>query len=222
MNLIVLHGEDTVKSYIRLVSFITSAKKRNFTIIRTDWANLEMTLRNEGLFAQKELIILHGIAGAKKSDLDLLKRQKESGKTIVIYSNTQMTPSQLKKFGADTKVEYFGLPKKLFVFLEAVFPGNGVGAFKLLKEVLMTENVQLVFTMLGRHLKDLYWASESPNDIPYPSWRVAKLENQATKFDDSNIISKLLNKLVAIDYKSKTTSSEISEMLDDFLLMNLQ
>lgn len=130
MKTIVLHGEDTLKSYERLKKFIDEAKKRNWEIL---YDNLSET---PSLFGQKRLIILR--------DFKLFTKKFFDG-TLVIYHEGTLPVAFLKSL-KEPKVEEFKLPKIIWKFLDNMTI-NG------LHELVKTQAVEYVFAMIVWKMK---------------------------------------------------------------------
>ena len=77
MQIIVLHGDDTIKSYERLTKFIVEAKKRQWQI--TDYSLQEV--ENQSLFDGNKFYVLHDYKLLDKKTIDRLK--KFSGNLII-------------------------------------------------------------------------------------------------------------------------------------------
>ncbi len=60
-----------------------------------------------------------------------------------------------------------------------------------------------------------------PSTIPYPSWRVAKLEYQSKHFVKIDLVD-LINTLSKLDIRTKTTKHNLTDSLDLLILTNLQ
>ena len=77
MRIIVLHGDNTQKSYARLQKFIEVAKKRGWEVRKM--SNSQQSLAElvvaENLFGAKKLVIVDKIETVSKKDLDWLKKQ---------------------------------------------------------------------------------------------------------------------------------------------------
>jgi hypothetical protein len=83
----------------------------------------------------------------------------------------------------------------------------------LLREVLKKEAPEFVFSLIARHIRDMYWANLEDNNLSYPSWRISKLKSQARKFKEGGL-KDLIQKLSEIDVNVKTTRDNITDSLD--------
>lgn len=220
MKLIVLHGNDVEKSAQRLATFTKSATKRGFNVVRATWEELLFDLRSQNLFEVPKLLIIDEVTGVTSEFFTALEKDT-SAKTVVIFAKKELSITFLKKLPKGAVIEKYDLPKTLFQFLESVYPNNGQRALKLLYDTQKTTSLELIFFMLARHLKDLYWVRKAPSSIPYPSWRVQKLESQSNKYNEVKL-KDALSQLLSIDYLAKTSDNPLSSLLDDFLLINLK
>lgn len=121
----------------------------------------------------------------------------------------------------DFKMEKFELPKILFTFLEAFYPGNSTRALKLLHDLTQTQAIELTFFMISRQMRDLYWIKIDPNSNHFQSWQASKLKSQTAKFtiDQLEIIISLLSD---IDIKVKTSKADLLTELDLLIVKQLE
>lgn len=131
MKIIILHGEDTLKSYARLKQFIEVAKKRNWEILYDD---ISIT---PSLFGNERLTIVR--------DYKLLQKNTVEG-TLVIYHEGTLPVTFLKTLPIDTKIEEFKLPKLLWNFLDNM-------SIRSFHEIIKTEAVEFVFIMIAWKFK---------------------------------------------------------------------
>ena len=225
MNIIIIHGDNTEKSYQRILIFIDEAKRRNMKIEKFDKhkkEDLQSTVRGETLFDEEKIYLVYGLANLKKNDLDWIKdKSKNHEGTLIVYEKGIASQTKLKNIPKGYKIEKYELPKLIFKFLDSFYPGNKTHCIKLFHEVIKDSSIEFVFSLLGSHLKDLYWVMVEPSKIPYPSWRVAKLENQAEHFDLDNL-KDLINKLAIIDVDVKTSDSTLINSLDLLIIGELE
>ena len=204
MKIIVLHGEDTTKSYNRLTKFIDSAKSRNWEIITDEFPN------TPSLFGSERLIIYRDYKLLGKNDI---KNFDKFDGTLVIYYTGDLPAIFIKSMPQDFKMEKFDLPKLLFVFLESLYPKNSVNALRLLHQVVATEAIELVMFFIAKHFRDLYWVSVDAVSTGFPPWKAGKLKSQANKFTINNL-ELIINKLSEIDIKVKSSKTDLLTELD--------
>lgn len=206
MKITVIHGEDTNTSYSTLVNLKESIRKKGWTITKQFGSN--------DLFDRKQVYFCDDIAKVKKGDLDV-------DGFMIIYSDHELTPNQLKILPRDAKIQKFDLPKIIFNFLDSFYPGNSKKILNLLHQLVERESVELVFAILVKHVRDLYWVKVDEAGLPYPDWRVLKIMKQADKFTIEKL-QETINVLSEIDIKTKTTGEKLGTLLDFTILTNLQ
>lgn len=212
MKIIVLHGDGIEESYERLIKFIESAKSRGWEIITDEFS------ATPSLFGVERLIIYRNYNLLTKSDI---KRFLKFDGTLVIYHQGILPQTFLKTLPRDVKIEKFDHPKILFVFLESLYPGNEKKSIKLLHDLNKNTAIELVFYMLARHLRDLYWVLTDPTSMAIPTWRLTKLKTQANKFGPDRI-RQMVSELTKIDISVKTGVSDLASSLDLFIIKNIQ
>lgn len=225
MNIILVHGDNTEDSYKRLLVFIDEARKRNWKIEKVDryLKNDLMSMVKAGsLFDEERIFIVYGISTLNKKNQKWLKENSNNFEgTLVIYEKNNASATNLKHLPKGYTSEKYELPKLIFKFLDSFYPDNKSECIKLFSEVIKTYSIEFVFTLLASHVKDLYWVIVEPSKIPYPSWRVAKLENQAGYFDKDHL-KEILEKLAHIDIDVKTSKATLSESLDLLIIRELE
>ena len=225
MKIIVLHGDNYLTSYKRKNSFIKAAKKRNMQVKKLLTGNklsISEEITQNTLFDGDILYILDNYFDLNKKDIVWLeKNSKNYEGNLVLYSNKAIRETIFKKFPKPLVFEEFKLPKHIFKFLESFYPGNSKSSLAILHSMQNVENINFIFVMLSRHLRDLYFVKKSPSKIPYPSWRVSKLENQSSKFSAAKI-KKIIQKMASIDVLIKTSNSKLSDHLDLLIIKQLK
>jgi hypothetical protein len=212
MKIIVLHGDDTAKSYDRLMKFVDTAKKRNWEIITDEFPN------TPSLFGADRLIIYRDFSLLTKQDI---KNFDRFDGTLVVYHGGILPQTFLKLMPADFKMEKFELPRLLFIFLESFYPGNSVRCLKLLHDLTKTEAIELTFFMLSRHLRDLFWVTLDTKDTQFPAWKSSKLKSQAQKFEPEKL-KQIINDLVDIDILVKSSKADLLTDLDLLIVKQLE
>ena len=132
MKTIIVHGEDTHKSYERLTKFLDAAKSRDWEIIYDEISATPSLFGKQRLFVIKDYRIL-----PKNFD-------KLDG-TVVIYHEGNLLVTFLKKY-KEAKVERFDLPKILWKFLDKP-------TVAILHEVIKKEPIELVFHLFAKRLR---------------------------------------------------------------------
>lgn len=141
MRIIVLHGDDTQKSYARLQVFVDEAKKRGWKI--TDFSIDEV--ENQSLFGEECFYILKDY---KQLDKKVAEKLKKYAGNLIVYTAGSHPAIHLKMLNPD-KVEKFELPQLLWKFLDNM-------TVKGLHELLKTQAVEYVLAMMAWKLKQKY------------------------------------------------------------------
>ena len=211
MKIIILHGDDILKSYERLTKFTKEAKNRCWEV--ADY-NLD-SIANQSLFGAERFYILKDYKLLTKKDISNLSKYDGN---LIIYNEGNIPALFIKTLPKDIKIEKFELPRLVFKFADSFYPTNANVCLKLLHELSTNEPIELTFFWLTRHLRDLYWAKVgSPN---YPDWRLNKLKSQSNKFSDK-LLKEIINDLSNIDVKVKTSKANLKDSLDLLIVKKL-
>lgn len=205
MKIIVLHGDYTTRLYERLNKFIETAKERGWEIINDEIS------QTPSLFNKESLTIVRKYNLISKKDISHIS--KVPG-TLVVYNEGHIPQLFLKDLPKDTKVEEFKLPKIIWNFLDNI-------SIKLLHEVIKTEPIEFVFSVLAKRFRDLYWVQVSPETLSYQPWQISKLKKQSEKYTTREVIQ-IINKLAEIDIKVKTSKADLISELDLLLIKSLE
>ena len=224
MKIILLHGDDELKSYGRLKKFIEAAKARSWEVVYLDETELSTleAIRSRSLFGGESFFILKDIKKIGKKETEWLGKSGEKSEgNLIIYHPSLVPATFLKSLPKTAKIEEFKLPKLIFHFLDSFVPKNAKGAINLLHETAAHQPPEFLFSLLARHIRDLYWVSADARTLPYPSWRVGKLKSQASKFSINQLIQ-LISKLAEIDVEVKTSKAEVIPSLDLLIATKLE
>lgn len=222
MKIIVIHGDNIVESYSRLKELTSVAKKRGWEVksLEAGTQSLPKEVVGRGLFGEEKLIVIEGVAKIPKKDLLWLSKNKARvGVSVIIYQQTPLSKSLIDSLKAD-KVEEYKLPKLTWVFLETLAPGNASSSISLCHKVLKAQPAELVFALMARHLRDLYWVKEE-GTLPFPSWRVAKLKRQASKFS-RELLKDLISDMAEADIMAKTSKENLVDSIDFIIATRLE
>ncbi|OGM61395.1 hypothetical protein A2955_00350 [Candidatus Woesebacteria bacterium RIFCSPLOWO2_01_FULL_37_19] len=224
MKIILLHGDNSLKSYERLQTFVDVAKKRGWEVkkIYDNSQKLSEILNAVSLFNKVFLFILDDISLLNKNESVWLKNNinKIDG-TLVIYHKDLIPQTYLKLLPVSIKKEEYRLPKLVWSFLESFYPKNGKNVYFIYHELIKNEPIELVFYLLANHVRDLFWVREEIKSVPYPTWRVGKLAKQANKFD-KKALDEIIELLAKADIKSKTSQDNLSDALDFIIATKLE
>ena len=201
MKIIVLHGEDSNKSYERLKKFIETAKSRSWEVAYIDepTSNFQESLSASSLFGNERFFILRDIKKLGKKEFEWLnKKYAELSGNLIIYYEGNLNATFLKNLPKDSKIEEFKLPKLIWGFLDSIKPGNSAQVVKMFHKIIETEPPEFIFAMIVWKLKKLYVAKPAP-------WVV-----------------KMINDLAAIDIKVKTSKTNLVSALDLLMIKELE
>ncbi len=206
MKIIVLHGDYTTRLYERLNKFLEAAKKRGWEIINDEIS------QTPSLFNIERLTIVrkYNLLSPRKDIPNILKAPG----TLVIYNEGAIPQTFLKELPKETKIEEFKLPKIIWNFLDNI-------SIKLLHEVIKTEPIEFVFSVLSKRFRDLYWIQTSPDTLSYQPWQLSRLKRQSRKFSLESL-KEIIDKLAEIDIKVKTSKADLISELDLLLIKSLE
>lgn len=223
MNIIVLHGDNTKKSYERFRKFVDVGKKRGWEVARIDPKNsFSEQIVSVGLFEKERLMILENINLLSKKDFEWLKRKtNDLSGTLIIYHRTFIPKRTINQLPKNHKAEEFTLPKLIWKLLDSFYPSNARSILKLLHSVVETENIEFVFALISRQLRDLYWVKVGEETLDLPSWRKSKLKSQSDKFSEK-LLKELISDFAKIDVKVKTSKANLLDELDYLIATKLE
>ncbi len=219
MRVSLIYGEDKEKAYERFRELIDSSKEKGFEIIQIDDPK---KIVGQSLFLSKLVFVLDKTKKIPPKDWKWLKiNASKYDSNLLIYNEGDASAVLINSLPKDAKKEKFDLPKIIFTFLDSFYPGNKFRCLKLLNDLVKIEPMELVFHLLARHLRDLYWSKISKESMQTPEWRVIKLFNQANKFEGDKLM-KIINELAEMDIKVKTSDSDLKTMLDLLIVERLE
>jgi len=218
MKIILLQGDDLSSIKTRLILFKNEALKRNWSIedfsFNDPKTKIEEILLADNLFTKDKLVIASGSEKMRKQDIEfLVSKSKALALTLVLVCDGVLPQRLLEKLGDEITKENYTLPKLIFKFLDSFYPGNTRECLRLFHKVINLEPVEFVFHLLAKQLRDIYWVRFSPSDIPYPSWKVSKLEELSSRFKDGQL-EKIIDKLAQIDISVKKGQTDLASSLD--------
>ena len=199
MKIIILHGTDVSKSYARLASFITEAKKRSWEIIN------DVVEDTPSLFGTEKLIIIRKYQLLTAKDLNVIK---DTPGTLVIYSEGDIPQKFISSLSKVDKLEKYELPKIVWGFLDRL---DLLSYYK----VIEAEPVEFVFSLIASRLKEMYLAKK--NLLNLPIWRISKLNKQSDKYNLDQIVDSISN-LSQIDIQAKTGQQDLQTGLLLFMI----
>lgn len=221
----IIHGADTASSR----NYLHEIKKNITETFSFDGNTLLLSdliqlIEGSSLFSETKHICIENLF-TKGKDIDALfsyLAKHEKDLSIYLWEGKDLTTTQLNKL-KNTIVKHFTYPKTLFAFLDSLTPKNPK-TFSLLKDTLISTEIELVFFMMVRHFRSLLALSERGHETidevaRMAPWQKGKLEKQQSTFSSSKLCE-LYQKLAVIDKATKTGSSPLSlaQHLDFFLL----
>ena len=224
MKILLIHGDNTFESYQRLNIVLTNSKDKGYRIeiIDKNEINFQERIIAKSLFREKTVFLLENISILKKNDFNWIKKNISINDLfLIIYNDGSLGKTIINSFPKDTKVEEYKLPQLLWKFLDSFYPGNDRKTLQLLNECVKNNPIEFIFSMLSRHLKDLYWVKIEPKGLEYQEWRITKLQNQADKFAKS-LLKNIIKEMSEIDLKVKTSKGELLPSLDFMILSKLE
>ena len=224
MKIIVLHGENNLKSFERLKKFIESAKERSWEIINIDESTLSLpeSLSGISLFETERFYILRDIKKLGKTEVEWINNNSDSIKgTLVIYKGDAVSQLILKALPKDTKLEAFPIPKIIWGFLEHLYPGNYKTCLRELHMIIETEPVEFVFTVIAKQFRDLYWVKTDSASTTFPPWKISKLNSQSSKFTEL-LLTEIIKSLAQMYVDAKTGKGDLVSSLDLLIVKKLK
>ena len=222
MKTTIIHGDHFEKSYEYFANLVDGSRSKGFEIVTlSPKKNIREDLRASTLFADKRVFVLEDPKQLVKTDLEWLKKNLDGIEGyLLVYSKTDLGKTIIDKFGK-AEVKVFTLPKLIFKFLDSFYPRNSTACLKILHELVQNESVELVFAMLGRHLRDLYWTKIDSKSVLYPPWRVERLKSSSSKFANGQL-ERIIAKVAQADVAAKTGMSPLISSLDMIIIKELE
>lgn len=222
MNIYLIHGDNSIASYERLKLYLDKARANKWEIVEIDDANADIKniLRSNTLFGSKRLVTIRKYTLIDAKTIQYLK-DIDAQTEILIYHDNTIPDTFIKKLNNVKKNEAFKLSKYLWKFIDNFYPDNIKNCLFFFHESLKTDPVELVFSILVGQIKDMFLVLYSDKPLPYPLWRSQNIKRQADKFGKVKIKS-VIDDLAKIDIKTKTSSVNLKDELDLFIIRKLQ
>jgi len=210
--MVIFHGENTALSRQRLGQLVEKFKGE---IIKIEGEKLTLTelqqaVESQSFFETDKLVIIFKLFSRKPSkekEKILAYCRKENPQNLIVWEEKKIDGRVLAKF-RKAKIEFFGLPKIIYKFLDSLSPFNKKTSLLLFHQCLKNEAPERIFYFLCRHLEQLIIAADLGKKGlgNLPKWKQEKLLRQAKAFGLKKLIN-LYQKLLAIDYQQKTGKS---------------
>jgi DNA polymerase III delta subunit len=224
MKIIVLHGDDEHRLYLRLQKFIETAKARSWEVDYLDDPAISIpeSLSSTSLFAKERFFILRDVKRLGKKELTwLTKKYGELQGNLIIYNEGYISKTVFSSLPHDITLEEFKLPVIIWSFLEHLYPGNSEKVVVEFHKIIEHEAPEFIFSLISKTFRDLYWVKVSPESMSYQPWRISKLKTQSTKFSQQKL-NEIIEQLAEIDVEAKTTKADLVSSLDLFMLKQLE
>lgn len=222
--MLIIHGDDKVTSYKRLIEITDSYKQKQMEVVSYDPQDLDITtLRQEmssGLFGVTKCFVFKNLLSSTKSKskekiFELLK--SDLGEDVILYEGKSVSATNLKTF-SKAKIESYEVSPIIFKFLDCIRPRNArtmmLGWNKLIEQ---GNEPEYIFAMVVRQIRLLIQAKSGPSYLkiaPYPKKLITA---QAEHFSLDQLISMHQN-LYEIDKRIKTGLSPLAmeQLLPNF------
>lgn len=224
LNIILIHGGDSVKSRQRLERLIDVAKSRSWDIVRpSDVASVDLSkiFSLESLFSKKKLYVFEEATKLSGKNLSWLYRHaKKLDSCIIFYSSNSLSGQFLSKIPSPNKNEKYDLPVIIFKFLESFYPGNSQRAVGLFHQTLLHQPPEFVFILLLRHIKGLLFSGLGIAQGD-PIWKITKRKMQFARFGEARLCQ-IVHDLAEIDLRVKLSKTDIICAIDQLIIKKLQ
>lgn len=225
MQIVVIQGDDTARSWARVQKIIAVARARGWEISKYEFGqplSLAEVVSSGNLFANERLFIVEDARILGKGDFVWLAKNQEkfAGKVLLYFDG--FPPANVQRMlPRGAKSEEYKLPKTIFRFLDGLYPGNGRRSVILFHQLKSVEPVELVFNLIAKRFKELYWVKKAASTLNYPAWRKTILRNQAAKYTDPQL-SEIITSLARADVEVKTGQTSLGDVLDLIILTKLE
>lgn len=221
--MIIIHGDHTAASRIKLVEIIDSVKKAGIKIQRLEaksltLAQLENALQSHDLFGSNRTVVIEGLHSLPKSAQKnaLITMVTKSPVDIILWEQRELTKTMLKPF-SKAEVHVFKVAKTIFSWLDSLTgdhhdggagKGNNERSVKLFHQALQQEDVVFLFIMLARQVRLLIQVKDG-GQIAGPPFMISKLKKQANTFSLDQLLV-IHRKILELDVGMKTSSNTLT------------
>jgi len=225
---VLLHGDNTEASrdeFIHLKTAENTKEIREFTGKQLDETGLIQATESNSLFGDGITIFIENLFTplGKKTKIAAsyaaILKNADKQISIVLWESKELGKELLGLLEPEISVRLFAYPKIIFTFLDSLQPGGSKKSLVLLDELLSTEAVELIWSMLISRVRILIQMKDNVVPERMSSWQAARLTNQARLFT----MDKLLNMhktLLTTEYSLKSGSSPytFSELIQEFII----
>ena len=222
MNIYLIHGDNSLTSYNRLQEYVNKGKDRGWEVteIEDKEVNIIDILRSDSLFGNKRLVVVKEYSLLSDKAIEFINKTLDDIE-LIIYHGSAIPVTFIKKLKNVKKNEVFKLSKYLWKFIDNFYPGNTKNCLYYFHESLKNDPAELLFTILAGQIKDIFLTLYSDEPLPYPPWRLSNIKRQSEKFGKEKI-KMTIDELAKIDIKVKTSSADLKDELDLFILRKLE
>ncbi len=226
--MIVIHGDNIIKSKNKLLEIINQAKENNILVERLSAQDLtlpllESKLQKTDLFGHNRMIVIEELHSQRRSKkrTALMEKITASDVKICLWEKRELTANMLKKIG-QAEVHKYKLANSLFTWLDSLSPKKNTKAkqIKLLRQAVVENDEYMCFAMLMRQVRMLIQATGG-GKIKAPYFVIRKINSQAKKFTLKELLS-LHQQLYELDNKIKTSANHqpLTEAIE-LIIVNL-
>lgn len=213
--MIVIHGENIIKSRDKLMQIIDQAKDDNVLVERIpakdlDLPLLESKLQKTDLFGHSRMIVieeLHSLRRSKKLTA-MIELIAKSDVEICLWEKRKLTAAMLKKLD-NAEVFEFKLANSLFTWLDSFSPNNSSKAkqIQLFQKAVAENDEYMCFAMLARQVRLLIQAATG-GEVKGPYFVVNKINSQAKQFELTQLLQ-VHQQLYKLDIGVKTSTNHL-------------
>lgn len=208
--IVVIHGDDEVKSRERFLALKAEYEKNGCELVNLDGKTAKaeeigMRALTASLLGQSPAVFVEGFF-ARKKKID--KGTEALNGEVIFWEGKEISKTILSSLPKDWKIENFAIPNSLFKFLDSLAPGRMQTNVSSLHQVLASVTPEMLLPLLAWHTRQLIWAKEEPQTLALPTWKTQKLTSQASRFDIDALYA-LHDKVSTLDRDIKTGSAPL-------------
>lgn len=221
--IILLHGDHTVASRVKLMSLVDEAKKQGKEVRQLDGKTLDplaltQAVESSSLFGADVLVMIEGLLVKKSALIDILKRAAETI-DIILWEDKEVGKTLIAALGPKASVQQFKTPVVIWELLDGIRPNAGTAAIVRLQKALERDAAELLFFQLVRRIRLLIMLAGGVTPEGLQGWQASRLTSQAKLFTMDRLLS-MEKRLLDIDVSIKTGASPfpLAQQLELFLI----
>lgn len=227
--IILFHGDDIESSRMAFQDYITKNAKgdvRHLDGKHIGETELIQSLESHALFASEQCTVIESLfspLGARKTKKAEQYAAHFSSigdeQTVILWEPKELGKELLGLLPKKTVSTVFSYPKVIFTFLDAIKPGNGVPCIQYLAQVIQTEPVERVWSMVVSRIRQLMQCRDGVMPDKTSPWQQTRLTNQARLFTMDKLVQ-LHTALRKSEYalKNGTTPFQLRDLLEHILI----